>query len=189
MLYYVEVFLCSLCAAVGIMAAMCGLLTEIMRKRYYIILFLMTFTFGIISYLIPYGQNVTLPIILTILFIICVGTKMHKIINLCIACFGYMLDVIMNQIILYFVHLDFSDFTAVCIFSCIYTFFLVIFMLVLRKIVYDKLNILNKIEDNKMNYGVLLNLLCFVAVFIANIVMGQTVNYSQSVLLHRIINC
>ena len=183
MLYYVEVFLCSLCAAVGIMAAMCGLLTEIMRKRYYIILFLMTFTFGIISYLIPYGQKVTLPIILTILFIICVGTKMHKIINICIACFGYMLDVIMNQIILYFVHLDFSDFTAVCIFSCIYTFFLVIFMLVLRKIVYDKLNILNKIEDNKMNYGVLLNLLCFVAVFIANIVMGQTVNYSQSVLL------
>lgn len=67
MLYYVEVFLCSLCAAVGIMAAMCGLLTEIMRKRYYIILFLMTFTFGIISYLIPYGQKVTLPIILTIL--------------------------------------------------------------------------------------------------------------------------
>ena len=67
-----------------------------------------------------------------------------------------LLDVIMNQIILYFVHLDFSDFTAVCIFSCIYTFFLVIFMLVLRKIVYDKLNILNKIEDNEMNYGVLL---------------------------------
>ncbi|MDD6657906.1 MAG: GHKL domain-containing protein, partial [Lachnospiraceae bacterium] len=32
----------------------------------------------------------------------------------------------------------------------------------------------------------LLNLLCFVAVFIANIVMGQTVNYSQSVLL---MNC
>ena len=186
MLFYVEVLLCSLCAAVGIMAAMCGLLTEVMRKRYYIILFLITFTPGIISYLTPYGQKVTPPIIITILFIICVGTKMHKIINLCIACFGYMLDVIINQVVLYFVHLDVTDFTDVCIFSCIYTSFLVIFMLVLRKILYNKLNILNRIEDHKLNYGVLLNLLCFVAVFIANIVMGETVNYSHSVLL---MNC
>ena len=183
MLYYVEVFLCSLCTAVGIVAAMCGLLTEIMRKRYYIFLFSIPFLAGFIGYLTPLGQNVTLVTILLIMSIILIGTKKHKVINLCIACFGYMLDVIMNQVVLYFVHLDVTDFTAVCIFSCIYTSFLVIFMFVLRKIIYDKLNILNRIEDNKMNYGVLLNLLCFVAVFIANIVMGQTVNYSQSVLL------
>ena len=48
------------------------------------------------------------------------------------------------------------------------------------------MNILNRIEDHKLNYGVLLNLLCFVAVFIGNIVMGETVNYSHSVLL---MNC
>ena len=84
MLYYVEVFLCSLCAAVGIITAMCGLLTEIMRKRYYIILFLMTFTAGIISYLTPLGQNVTLVTILLILSVILIGIKKHKVINTCV---------------------------------------------------------------------------------------------------------
>ena len=49
MLYYVNIFLYSLCTAVGIITAMCGLLTEKIEKRYYAMLFLLSFMAGLIG--------------------------------------------------------------------------------------------------------------------------------------------
>lgn len=108
-LYFIEVIIYALCSAVGIMAALCGLLTKVMKKIYYIILFVLTFSFGVVCITTTIGQKVTIPVIITMFLIIFIGSEEHKIINLCIACLGYMFDVILNQIILYAVHIDLSN--------------------------------------------------------------------------------
>ena len=191
MLYYVNIFLYSLCTAVGIITAMCGLLTEKIEKRYYAMLFLLSFMAGLIGLTTSFGQKITIPTLLLILIIIFIGIKKYKILNLCIACIGYMIDVLLNQIILFVL----SKFFGIIVigtdievlFDVIYTIVLILFFILMRQIFYQKMQINQLLQKyNKLYNGMLINLLCFVAVFIANIVMGQTVNYSQSVLL---MNC
>ncbi len=191
MLYYVNIFLYSLCTAVGIITAMCGLLTEKIEKRYYAMLFLLSFMAGLIGLTTSFGQKITIPTLLLILIIIFIGIKKYKILNLCIACIGYMIDVLLNQIILFVL----SKFFGIIVigtdievlFDVSYTIVLILFFILMRQIFYQKMQINQLLQKyNKLYNGMLINLLCFVAVFIANIVMGQTVNYSQSVLL---MNC
>ena len=191
MLYYVNIFLYSLCTAVGIITAMCGLLTGKIEKRYYAMLFLLSFMAGLIGLTTSFGQKITIPTLLLILIIIFIGIKKYKILNLCIACIGYMIDVLLNQIILFVL----SKFFGIIVigtdievlFDVSYTIVLILFFILMRQIFYQKMQINQLLQKyNKLYNGMLINLLCFVAVFIANIVMGQTVNYSQSVLL---MNC
>ena len=188
MLYYVNIFLYSLCTAVGIITAMCGLLTGKIEKRYYAMLFLLSFMAGLIGLTTSFGQKITIPTLLLILIIIFIGIKKYKILNLCIACIGYMIDVLLNQIILFVL----SKFFGIIVigtdievlFDVSYTIVLILFFILMRQIFYQKMQINQLLQKyNKLYNGMLINLLCFVAVFIANIVMGQTVNYSQSVLL------
>ena len=166
----------------------CGLLTKNMEKKYYEILFITTFIVGIISVIMPWGQRTTIPVISFILLIIALGEKEHKIINLCFACLGYMIDVIFNQIVLYILNKFFGIIVAgssyEAIFAIIYTGIFALLIILIRIIMYNKMNILKYINSSdKFNSGILINLICFVAIFVDNVVMGQTVNYNQSVLL------
>ena len=99
-----------------------------------------------------------------------------------------MIDVIFNQIVLYILNKFFGIIVVgssyVVIFDIIYTGIFALLIILIRIIMYNKINILKYINSsNKFNSGILINLICFVAIFVANVVMGQTVNYNQSVLL------
>lgn len=114
-----------------------------MEKKYYEILFITTFIVGIISLIMPWGQRTTIPVISFILIIIALGEKEHKIINLCFACLGYMIDVIFNQIVLYILNKFFGIIVVgssyVVIFDIIYTGIFALLIILIRKIMYREL--------------------------------------------------
>lgn len=177
----------NLSACIIIIIAMCGLLTEILKARYYIFLFLLTFGGTYVAYFLDVGQKITLFIITLTLLTISIGTKENKILNICLSCLGYIFNVIFNEIVLYFItkflKFNVNDFTQVVIFSWSYVILLFIAIFYIRQLLYNKIKITRFFNSNhKNNLGLLINLLCFVVILIVNITLGETVGYNTDVL-------
>ena len=108
-------------------------------------LFLLSFMAGLIGLTTSFGQKITIPTLLLILIIIFIGIKKYKILNLCIACIGYMIDVLLNQIILFVL----SKFFGIIVigtdievlFDVSYTIVLILFFILMRQIFYQKMQI------------------------------------------------
>ena len=90
----------SLLGALCLLVSLCGLLKTKMRHQYYILLFFTAFLLAILSFSINMGQSVTIITMIISLFLIVIGEKDHPILNFCLACIGYTLNVALNAAVL-----------------------------------------------------------------------------------------
>ena len=183
----------SVISAISFGIAVCSLLTDKMKTKYYVSIFATSFLLVVISYLVSIGQDVTIPVILIAFATIFLGQKTHPFANLCLAALGFMLNVAFNTFLL----LGLDKFCGITteqiynqyylIFTSCYVVIEAMFFFALRILLYHVFRItrlFGKIGTIKL--GLVLEFLCFAAIFAANIILGQTVGYERSAL---IMNC
>lgn len=179
----------SLMSAICFSIALCGLLTPIMKRKYYTMLFIASYIYSFIN-LTGGGQILIVPGVITAFLIISLGEKKHPIFNICMSCIGYMFVVFSNQLTLLFFDkiLGIPD-TLIAsnyyvIFSLFYIVLETILILVVRIVLYKIIKIQLFFEkENKIKLGLMANLFAFLAIVIANVVLGEEVGYNQSALI------
>ena len=176
----------SLLSAICVVIAITGLLTEKLTKKKYIILLVWTF---IISYM-SQGHRLGILAVIGSLIFLWFMIKECKLLNLCLASLGYLLCVLCNNLILFLISFGLgininklaSDYYVA--FSVGYAFILFwilkgINYILIRKIGSRK----NVIYMKKSFFGILLNLLIYIVIFVFNITMGNQIGYKPEVLL------
>lgn len=181
----------AIISALCVMVALCGLATNRMKKIYYILLFVILSCvtyFGVLGV----GQLITIIAIPVSLFIIYKGQKELPFLNIFMSCLGYMLVVASNELAMMLFVKIFNVPVSTIIYGGIYykifcsSYFLIetIFIVIIRIILYRVININKFLSFNsKTKYGIILEMLSFVAIFVANIIFGEKVGYGQSVLI------
>lgn len=87
-----------LCNTVCVLAGICGLLTQPLKKLQYLILIVYLTGIGMIGdYL---GRNSNLLMIAGLLLVLLCMIRKNRMINLALACFGYMTGILCNNIFL-----------------------------------------------------------------------------------------
>lgn len=179
----------SLMSAICFLVALCGLLSPIMKKKYYVILFIASYIYSFIN-LNGGGQVLIIPGVISAFLIIYLGERAHPIFNICMSCIGYMFVVFSNQLTLLFFDkilgipdtLIVSDYYV--IFSLFYIVLETILIFVVRIVLYKIIKIqLFFGKENKIKLGLMANLFAFLAIVIANVVLGEKVGYNQSALI------
>lgn len=95
----IYIILQSILGAACLSVALCGLLTNRMKYKNYVIIFLFPFFLAILAFYYNIGQTMTIAVIILDLFIIFMAQRTHPIANFCLACMGYMINVAFNYII------------------------------------------------------------------------------------------
>lgn len=175
----------SLCLAISL----CSLLTARMEKKYYVAVTVVPFILVLITLYAQIGQSITIPTIVICGCIILIGEKEYKIINFCLAMLGYMLNVLMNTSVLLFFDkiLGITDEYLLSnyynLFPAVYTIFELIVFYLLRHFLYKIIKIKEVFKKvGNLKYGIFFEISGFVAVFVANIILGEKVGYNQSAL-------
>lgn len=175
----------SLCLAISL----CSLLTARMEKKYYVTVTVVPFILVLITLYAQIGQSITIPTIVICGCIILIGEKEYKIINFCLAMLGYMLNVLMNTSVLLFFDkiLGITDEYLLSnyynLFPAVYTIFELIVFYLLRHFLYKIIKIKEVFKKvGNLKYGIFFEISGFVAVFVANIILGEKVGYNQSAL-------
>lgn len=181
-----QAFLSSLC----LMVSLCGLLPRKMKQYYYLAIFAFPFALGIFAFYNDIGQKMTVPVIIICIIIILIGQKKYPIVSFCLAIIGYMYNVLCNTVVLLFLDkvLGITDDYIVTnyynTFSILYLILECILIYVFKLFLY-KIIRLDKILEkmNILGHGIAIELFCFAAIFVANIILGEKVGYNQSALI------
>ena len=181
----INTILTTLCFTI----ALCGLLLNKMKRKDYILILAVNFFISFVT-VIFVTQILTVPAIICSLIIIGVGQKEHKIFNICMACVGYMFVVASNELTLLIFDVVFHITDAMIvsnyytIFSAFYLVVEILMLIIVRFILYRILKIKKLLgSQSKIKYGVLAEVISFVIIFVANIILGFEVGYSQSALI------
>ena len=179
----------SLMSAICFSIALCGLLMPIMKRKYYTMLFIASYIYSFIASA-GRGQILIIPGVITAFLIIYFGERTHPIFNICISCIGYMFVVFSNQLTLLFFDkiLRIPDTIIVSDYYVIFSVFYIclesVLILLVRIILYKIIRIQQFFEkENKVKIGLMANLFAFLAIVIANVVLGEKVGFNQSALI------
>lgn len=180
-------FLSALCLLISTN----GLLTKLLsvRKNLFLMIYLTIMCFFTRVFHIGHISGL---VVLGVLFVlISILVEEHKLFNLFFACFGYLISVTCNNILLAILERGFHIPTTVLIeeywyiFPGVYAIILAFVMYFLRKILYQKLRILEMFLNlSKVTQCCLIaNILMYCVIFIVTISLGENVGYPKSALL------
>ena len=186
----IYIILQSILSAACLSVALCGLLTNKMKYRDYIIIFMLTFILAILALYYNIGQAMTIVVIGLELLIIVRAQKTHPIVNFCMACIGYMTDVFLNYIVLISVT-NYLNITCAELEAKYYLQFSTMYFILESIVFYILRNILYKIikiqkyfgKEGIIKYGVLIEFGGTVCLFVVNIIFGEKVGYNSSALI------
>lgn len=179
----------GLLSGVCITIATTGLLTKLLSVKQEIVLILYvsiaTLTINMFAGVI--SGVVVIPILLIIIILM---EKEHYILNIFLACLGYLLNVGCNEGLLFVLNVFFDLSVKVIMkdyaneFSAVYAVFLLIIMYGLRKLLYDRLKIQNVFFEfpKATQYGLAINLGVYCVLFIVNLALGQQAGYDREAL-------
>ncbi len=180
----------------GIMSGLCvvvgatGLLSKPLRKIEYLILVVYVAGVGMLAHLYI-KQDTGLMMLTGLLGLIAVMVKEKRLLNLFMACLGYVIAIIGNNIALLFLDLflgiprDVINEKYMFIFASSYAALSYIFLYILRKIIYSREDI-SKIftkTSPKVQYALVVNIVVYLLIFLVNITLGEKVGYSIHMLL------
>lgn len=180
-----------LCNAMCVLTGICGLLTQPLKKLQYLILTVYLTGIGTIGdYL---GRNSNLLMISGLLLVLLCMIRKNRMVNLALACFGYMTGILCNNVFLVMV----TSITGIgpdviaekywLLFSIGYLALFFGIIGILRYILFKKIRLLEIAEKKDSLWTALTgNLLLFLLVFLINIALGRSVGYDSNALK---INC
>lgn len=176
----------SLLSTICVVIAITGLLTEKLTKKKYVILLIWIFIISCISQ----GHRLGILAVIGSLIFLWFMVRECKFLNLCLASLGYLLCVLCNNVILFLISFIFgTDINKLAsnsyvVFSVGYAFLLFWILKGINSILIPKMRSKkNDIYMKKSFFGILLNLLIYIVIFILNITMGNRIGYKTEVLL------
>lgn len=176
----------SLLSTICVVIAITGLLTEKLTKKKYVILLIWIFIISCISQ----GHRLGILAVIGSLIFLWFMVRECKFLNLCLASLGYLLCVLCNNAILFLISFIFgTDINKLAsnyyvVFSVGYAFLLFWILKGINSILIPKMRSKkNDIYMKKSFFGILLNLLIYIVIFILNITMGNRIGYKTEVLL------
>lgn len=179
-------FIYDFLSAFIIVISVTGLISERLNLHYYIILMIYVMGMVELSSITELGQIVGIVMAPILFFILALFIKVNRIWNLCMGCLGYLLNLTLNNIMLYVV----AKIWKVSIydisvrywlqFSLGYAVFLEVLFYLIRNVIviYHEEEIRDKNVSNAMSIVFLTNLMLFLIVFVINISMGERIGYS-----------
>lgn len=185
----VNALLSTLCFFIAI----CGLLTDRMKIKYYLGIIGISFLGVFVGAIVNLGQVVSIFVLAVSLILIWVGERVHPIFNIIMACLGYMFIIWANELTMLIFNKCLHITTELIVtkyyilFSLFYAGVEFILIMILRVIVYRIIKIETFFgKGSKLKYGVLAESIGFVAIFLVNIILGEKAGYSTTVL---VMNC
>ena len=176
----------SLLGAFCVLIPICGLLTERLRIWQYICLVIYVTLMGVWG---PQVGRITGVIMFGgVLMLLMLMLRNNKLVNFCLACLGYMFNILFNNIVLLMVSACIGIPVSVIerqyfiLFSVAYCISLWGIVRVFRVLIYQKIHLIYYIEkmSYSVRYGLLTNLFMYIMLFIINMFWGEQVGYSNS---------
>ena len=176
----------SLLGAFCVLIPICGLLTERLRIWQYICLVIYVTLMGVWG---PQVGRITGVIMFVgVLMLLMLMLRNNKLVNFCLACLGYMFNILFNNIVLLMVSACIGIPVSVIerqyfiLFSVAYCISLWGIVRVFRVLIYQKIHLIYYIEkmSYSVRYGLLTNLFMYIMLFIINMFWGEQVGYSNS---------
>lgn len=186
---FIELMIYGLLSGVCITIATTGLLTKLLSVKQEIVLILYvsiaTLTINMFAGVI--SGVIVIPVLLILIILM---EKEHYILNIFLACLGYLFNVGCNEGLLFVLDVFFNLPVKVImqdhanIFSAIYAIFLFIIVYGLRKLFYDRLKIQKLFLKfpKATQYGLSINLGVYCVIFIVNLALGQQAGYDREAL-------
>lgn len=180
----------------GVMSGLCvvvgatGLLSKPLRKVEYLILIAYVAGVGILAHL--YLKHDTGIVMLAgLLVLIVIMEKDKKLLNLFMACLGYVIVIIGNNVTLLIIDVffgisrDMINEKYVLIFALAYAMLSYIVLYILRKVIYSRKKILEIFTKtpSKVQYALIINIIVYLSIFLMNITLGEKVGYSINMLM------
>ena len=178
----------SLLGAFCVLIPICGLLTERLRVWQYICLVIYVTLIGLWG---PRVGRITGVIMFAgVLIFLMLILRKNKLVNFCLACLGYMFNIIFNNIVLLMVSVcigipvNVIERQYFILFSVVYCIGLWEIARVFRVLIYRKIHLRYYIEkmSYSVKYGLLINLFIYIMLFIINMFWGERVGYSNAAL-------
>ena len=180
----------------GILSGICvvigatGLLSKTLKKMVYLILIGYVASVGIFAHLFI-KRDTGFLMLAGLLAMIVIMEKEKKVLNLFMACLGYAIAIVGNNLTLVFVEFFLKIPRAVIstnyifVFSILYAMLSYIGLRVLKKIIYSNkiiFQIFTQISS-KVQWALVINIVMFLSIFLMNITLGERVGYSRNVLI------
>ena len=186
-----ETLINSFWGAVCVVLAVTGLLTKRLRGWQYCILLVFVEVMAVWG--MRDGQIIAI-LMLPVLFVaLWFMLKELRAENLCLACMGYLLNILCNSFILlvcdvlFRIPVKLIEEKYYTLFSFLYTLVLGLLMFAVRKILYSKRKAAGFSEMPRfVRYSLLADLFLFVIIFLLMISLGEKAGYSEEALL---LNC
>lgn len=186
-----EMILNSFLGAVCVVLAVTGLLTQRLRGWQY--LFLLIYVEGMAVWGIRAGQIIAVLMIPGVFGLLWFMLRERKLENICLACIGYLLNLLCNNLVLLvcgvLLHIPAKviDTRYYAVFSIVYILILGLLLFGIRHVLNSNSKVLGVTETpGVVRYGLLVNLFLFVIIFLVMISLGQRAGYSKEALL---LNC
>lgn len=178
--------LSGICVVIGAT----GLLSKTLRKVEYLILIGYVAVVGIFAHLFM-TQDTGLLMLTGLLIMIVIMEKERKILNLFMACLGYIIAIIGNNVMLVFLEVFFGisreiiSKKYIVIFSLIYAVVSYIGLYALNKLIYSRKVIIQIFTEfsSKVRLALVINIIMFLSIFLINITLGEKVGYSVNTLV------
>ena len=188
-----DMLMYCLLSGVVVIIATTGLLTERLKWWQYVIGVCYVTEMAMLGVSTGKDHLMGIPMILILLLLLTIAVKENKVENVCLACVGYLLNVLLNTGILFVLSvIPQIDVTKISneyaeIFSAVYSLVELAVILLVRKVIYDRFSVSRYMREGKKLKSVLAwNLIFFCLVVLINIFMGSSVGYSNEMLL---LNC
>lgn len=178
--------LSGLCVVIGAT----GLLSKPLRRTEYLILIGYVAVVGILAHLFI-KQDTGLLMLAGLLGMIVAMEKEKKLLNLFMACLGYVIAIIGNNVMLVFIDVflriprDVISEKYTFIFSMIYALLSYTGLCVLRKVIYSRKMVQRIFTEisSKVQLALVINIIIFLSIFLMNITLGEKVGYSKNMLM------
>ena len=178
-------FIYDFLAAIIIVMSTTGLLVEQLKKYQYIVLVVYVMIMAELGTITGLGQIVGLLMAPILFLILAFFIKKKRIWNLCLGCIGYLINIMLNNLMIYTVS-EIGKIEVTIIekkywlqFTIGYIVFLGSVLYLIRKYLIRKRD---KVIEEKMPQmvmsGLFINLILFLIVFVINISMGEKIGYS-----------
>lgn len=179
----------SILSGICVVIAVTGLLKEPLKRKHNAILILYITIMAIIANMY-FGQLFGLLMVGILLVLIYVLSEENKIQSVFFACIGYLINLLCNNGLLYFLATVFGI-SADQIQEKYWLFFSVFYALILKGIfillhgiIYNNLNVVELFSRTQktIQYSLAANMILFVVIFIVNISLGEKAGYSKKCL-------
>lgn len=180
----------------GILSGICvvigatGLLSKPLRKIEYLILITYVASVGVLAHL--YIKHDTGIVMLTgLLGLIALMEKEKRILNIFMACLGYVITIIGNNVTLLLIEVflkiprNVVNEKYILIFAPSYAVVSYIVLYILRKVIYLRKDIMKIFTETspKVQYALVINIIVYLLMFLTNITVGEKVGYSLNILM------